>query len=76
MKTFDKALKEAIKKANETHGFVIDNKAMNILLVKVESRYSDEYITKKIIRYRLSAEEKAEREKREKRAKEKGLNFE
>ena len=73
MKTLKKAIKKAEKKAYETHGFVIDNKAMNILLVKVESRYSDEYITKKIIRYRLSAEEKAEREKR---AKEKGLNFE
>ena len=75
MKTLKKAIKEAERKANETHGFVIDNKAMNILLVKVERRYN-EYITKKIIGYRLSAEEKAEREKREKRAKEKGLNFE
>ena len=81
MKTLKKAIKEAIKKANEVHGFVIDNRALCILYIKVESNYSDEYITKKSIRYELSAEEKAEREledeKREKRAKEisKGLSF-
>ena len=81
MKTLKKAIKEAIKKANEIHGFVIDNRALCILFVKVEIDYSDEYITKKIIRYKLSADEKAERaledEKREKKAKEisKGLSF-
>ena len=78
MRTFKKALKEAIKKANEIHGFVIDNAALSILFVKVESNYSDEYITKKQFRYKLSEDEKAERdEKREKRAKEisKGLSF-
>ena len=81
MKTLKKAIKEAIKKANEVHGFVIDNRALCILFVKVESNYSDEYITKAEIRYKLSADEKAERaledEKREKRAKEisKGLSF-
>ena len=81
MKTLKKAIKEAIKKANEIHGVVIDNRALCILFVKVESNYGDEYITRKEIRYKLSADEKAERaledEKREKRAKEisKGLNF-
>ena len=81
MKTLKKAIKEAIKKANEIHGFVIDNRALCILSIKVESNYSDEYITKAEIRYKLSADEKAERaledEKREKRAKEisKGLSF-
>ena len=81
MKTLKKAIKEAIKKANEIHGFVIDNRALCILFIKVESNYSDEYITKEEIRYKLSADEKAERaledEKREKRAKEisKGLSF-
>ena len=81
MKTLKKAIKEAIKKANEIHGFVIDNRALCILFVKVESDYSDEYITKAEIRYKLSADEKAERaledEKREKKAKEisKGLSF-
>ena len=81
MKTLNRAIKEAIKKANEIHGFVIDNRALCILFVKVESNYSDEYITKAEIRYKLSADEKAERaledEKREKRAKEisKGLSF-
>ena len=81
MKTLKKAMKQAIKKAKEIHGFVIDNRALCILFVKVESKYSDEYITKAEIRYKLSADEKAERaledEKREKRAKEisKGLSF-
>ena len=81
MKTLKKAIKEAIKKAKEIHGVVIDNRALCILFVKVEIDYSDEYITKKKIRYKLSADEKAERaledEKREKKAKEisKGLNF-
>ena len=81
MKTLKKAIKEAIKKANEIHGVVIDNRALCILFVKVESNYGDEYITRKEVRYKLSADEKAERaledEKREKRAKEisKGLNF-
>ena len=81
MKTLNQAIKEAIKKANEIHGFVIDNRALCILFIKVESDYSDEYITQKEIRYKLSADEKAERaledEKREKGAKEisKGLSF-
>ena len=81
MKTLKKAIKEAIKKANNIHGFVIDNRALCILSIKVESNYSDEYITKEEIRYKLSADEKAERaledEKREKGAKEisKGLSF-
>lgn len=81
MKTLNQAVKEAIKKAKKIHGFVIDNRALCILCVKVESDYSDEYITKAEIRYKLSAAEKAERaledEKREKRAKEisKGLSF-
>ena len=60
MKTLKKAIKEAIKKANEIHGFVIDNRTLCILFVKVESNYSDEYITKAEIRYKLSADEKAE----------------
>ena len=81
MKTLKEANKEAKQQANKIHGFVIDNRALNTLFVKVESNYSDEYITKKKIRYELSEEEKAERaledEKREKRAKEisKGLSF-
>ena len=81
MKTLNQAIKQAIRKAKEIHGFVIDNKELCVLFVKVESKYSDEYITKKSIRYELSAAEKAERaledEKREKRAKEisKGLSF-
>ena len=81
MKTLNRAIKEAIKKANKVHGFVIDNRVLCILFVKVESNYSDEYITKAEIKYKLSEEEKAERaledEKREKRAKEisKGLSF-
>lgn len=72
MRTFKKALKEAIRKANEIHGVVIDNRALCILFVKVESNYSDEYITKKEIRYKLS-----EDEKKAERAKEisKGLSF-
>ena len=85
MKTLNQAIKEATRKANKVHGFVIDNRELCILFVKVESNYSDEYsdeyITKAEIRYKLSADEKAERaledEKREKRAKEisKGLSF-
>ena len=78
MKTLNQAIKEAIKKANKIHGFVIDNRALCILFVKVESDYSDEYITHKKIRYKLSADEKAERAlEDEKKAKEisKGLNF-
>ena len=78
MRTFKKANKEAIKKANEIHGFVVDNRALCILLVKVEKDYSDEYITKAEIRYKLSAEEKAERAlEDERKTKEisKGLSF-
>ena len=78
MKTLKKAIKEAIKKANEIHGFVIENRTLCILFVKIESNYSDEYITKAEIRYKLSADEKAERAlEDEKRAKEisKGLSF-
>ena len=81
MKTLNQAIKEANKEANKIGGFVIDNQALCILSIKVESNYSDEYITKEEIRYKLSADEKAERaledEKREKRAKEisKGLSF-
>ena len=78
MKTLKKALKKATQKAIEIHGFVIDNRALCILYVKVESNYSDEYITKAEIRYKLSADEKAERAlEDEKKAKEisKGLNF-
>ena len=78
METLKRAIKKAIKKAKEIHGFVIDNRALCILFVKVESNYSDEYITKAEIRYKLSAEEKAERAlEDEKKAKEisKGLNF-
>ena len=78
MKTLNQAIKEAIKKANKIHGFVIDNRALCILSIKVEIDYSDEYITKKEIRYKLSADEKAERaledEKREKEIS-KGLSF-
>ena len=78
VKTLKRALKEAIKKANKVHGFVIDNRALCILSVKVESNYRDEYITKASIRYKLSADEKRERElEDEKKAKEisKGLSF-
>ena len=78
MKTLKQANKAAIKKAKELHGFVIDNRALCILFVKVESNYSDEYITKAEIRYKLSAEEKAERAlEDEKKAKSisKGLSF-
>ena len=78
MKTLNRAIKEAIKKANKVHGFVIDNRALCILFVKVESDYSDEYITKAKIRYKLSAETKAQRAlEDEERAKEisKGLRF-
>ena len=75
MKTLNQAIKEAIKKANKIHGFVIDNRALCILYVKVESNYK--YITKKIIRYKLSADEKAlEDEKKKKGLKELSfLNF-
>ena len=77
MRTFKKALKEAIRKANEIHGFVIDNRALCILFVKVESN-SDEYITRREIRYKLSEDEKAiraiEDEKKEKEIS-KGLSF-
>ena len=81
MKTLNQAIKEANKEAIKTNGFVIDNRVLCILLVKVESNYSDEYITKAEIRYKLSADEKAERaledEKREKKAKKitRGLSF-
>ena len=81
MKTLKKALREAERKAKEIHGFVIDNRVLCVLFVKTESTHSDEYITQKEIRYKLSEEEKKERasedEKREKRAKEisKGLSF-
>ena len=78
MKTLNQASREAIKKAKKVHGFVIDNRALCTLLVKVESEYGDEYITKAAIRYKLSeAEKAADNEKREKRAKEisKGFNF-
>ena len=78
MRTFKKAIKKAIKKANEIHGFVIDNRALCILLVKVEKDYSNEYITKAEIRYKLSEEEKAERAlEDERKTKEisKGLSF-
>ena len=74
MKTLNRAVKEAIRKAKEIHGFVIDNRALCILSVKVESNYSDEYITKAEIRYKLSADERALED--EKRAKEISfLNF-
>jgi hypothetical protein len=60
-----KTLKEALKKANEealkVGGFVIDNRALCMLSVKVESEYSDAYVTKAEIRYKLSEDEKAER---------------
>ena len=78
MKTLNQAIKEATRKANKVHGFVIDNRALCILFVKVESNYSDEYITKAKIRYKLSAETKAQRAlEDEERAKEisKGLSF-
>ena len=74
MRTLNRAIKVAIRKANEVHGFVIDNRALCILFVKVESDYSDEYITKAKIRYKLSADERALED--EKRAKEISfLNF-
>ena len=81
MKTLKEANKEAKQQANKIHVFVIDNRALCILFVKVESNYSDEYITKAEIRYKLSEEEKEiramEDEKREKKAKKitKGLSF-
>ena len=78
MKTLNQAIKEATRKANKVHGFVIDNRALCILFVKVESDYSDEYITKAEIRYKLSAETKAQRAlEDEERTKEisKGLSF-
>ena len=81
MKTLKEAYEEANKEAIKTNGFVIDNRVLNTLFVKVESNYSDEYITKAEIRYKLSEEEKAiramEDEKREKRAKKitRGLSF-
>ena len=75
MKTLNRAIKEAIKKAKKIHGFVIDNRALCILYVKVESNYSDEYITKAEIRYKLSAADERALED-EKRAKEISfLNF-
>ena len=78
MKTLKKALREAERKAKEIHGFVIDNRALCILFVKTESTHSDEYITQKEIRYKLSEEEKKERasedEKKEKEIS-KGLSF-
>ena len=74
MKTLNQAIKEATRKANKVHGFVIDNRALCILFVKVESNYSDEYITKAEIRYKLSSAEKALED--EKKAKEISfLNF-
>ena len=78
MRTFKKEFKKDNKKAKEIHGFVIDNRALCILLVKVEKDYSDEYITKAEIRYKLSADEKAERAlEDERKTKEisKGLSF-
>ena len=78
MKTLNREIKEAIKKANKVHGFVIDNRVLCILFVKVESNYSDEYITKAEIKYKLSEEEKAERAlEDERKTKEisKGLSF-
>ena len=78
MKTLKRAIKEAERKAKEVHGFVIDNKALCILFIKVEKENSDEYITKSRIRYKLSADEKAARAlEDEKKAQEisKGLNF-
>ena len=78
MKTLNRAIKEAKEEAIKIHGFVIDNRALCILFVKVESNYNDEYITKKAIRYKLSEDEKAERaledEKKEKEIS-KGLSF-
>ena len=81
MKTSKEAIKEANQQANKINGFVINNRVLNTIFVKVESNYSDEYITKAEIRYKLSEEEKEiraiEDKKREKRAKEisKGLSF-
>ena len=78
MKTLNQAIKEAIKKAKELHGFVIDNRALSVLFIKVESKDSDEYITKARIKYKLSADEKEIRTMEdEKKAKEisKGLSF-
>ena len=81
MKTLKEAIKAAKKEAEKINGFIIDNRALSMILIKVESKYSDEYILKDKIRYKLSAEEKAERdfedEKREKKAKEisSSLNF-
>ena len=81
MKTLNQAIKEAERKAKEIHGFVIDCRALCVLYVKKERKNSDEYITLKKIRYKLSAAEKAiramEDEKKAKRAKEisKGLSF-
>ena len=78
MKTLKEAIKEANQQAIKTNGFVIDNRVLNTLFVKVESNYSDEYITKAEIRYKLSEEEKAERAlEDERKTKEisKGLNF-
>ena len=46
MKTLNQAINQAIKEANKIGGFVIDNRALCILFVKVEGDYSDEYITK------------------------------
>ena len=78
MKTLKKAEKEAERKAKEIHGFVIDNRVLCVLFVKTESTHSDEYITQKEIRYKLSEEEKKERasedEKKEKEIS-KGLSF-
>ena len=58
MKTLKEAIKEANQQANKINGFVIDNRVLNTIFVKVESNYSDEYITKAEIRYKLSEEEK------------------
>ena len=81
MKTLKEALKEAEKEAEKINGFVIDNRALSILFIKVQSQYSDEYIKGGEIRYKLSADEKAARaledEKKERKAKKitKGLSF-
>ena len=61
MKTLKEANKEAKQQANKINGFVIDNRVLNTLFVKVESNYSDEYITKAEIKYKLSAEEKEDK---------------
>ena len=78
MKTLNQAIKEAERKAKEIHGFVIDNRVLCVLFVKTESTHSDEYITQKEIRYKLSEEEKKERasedEKKEKEISQ-GLSF-